>query len=100
MVIKEEKALMISEVHQLLGDSEKDKELKVFIEKFGKINLEKDKSLRNSLEKLEIIKLKERHLVKIVDFKPTTAIELNKVVSDVTLDNEEVNKILETIKNE
>lgn len=99
MVVKEEKPLMISEVHNLIKDSEKAEEIKTFLGKFGEINLEKDLEMKNSLEGLNILKLKERHIVKIVDFKPESIIELNKIVSDVSLDSEEANNILNVIKS-
>jgi len=44
-----------------------------------------------------LIKLKEEHIVKIVDFMPSDASELNKVIIEVSLDAEEVNKILEVV---
>lgn len=100
MVINEERPIMISEVYSLLRNSESDLELKKFIEKFGKPTPEKDVELKKSLENLNLLKLKDRHIVKIVDFKPKTAVELNKIIFDVSLDNEETTKILKIIKNE
>ncbi len=44
------------------------------------------------------MKLKEEHIVKIVDFMPGDASDLNKVMVDVSLDQEEVNKILDVVK--
>jgi DNA-directed RNA polymerase subunit F len=37
--------------------------------------------------------------VKIADFVPKTAEELNKIFTDVSLDEEECNKILEIVKD-
>ena len=42
-----------------------------------------------------MIKLKEEHIVKIVDFVPKDTSELNKVIIEVSLDSDEVAKILE-----
>lgn len=99
MAVTEEKPLMISEVYQLIKNSDKEEEIKSFLGKFGKINLEKDLKLKEELENLKLIKLKEKHIVKIVDFKPESVIELNKIISDVSLDSEEANKILNVIKS-
>ena len=51
--------------------------------------------MRAELEGLDLIKLKDFHIVKIVDFMPKDATELNKVLLDVSLDSEEVGKILD-----
>ena len=99
MVVKEEKPLLISEVHNLIKDSEKAEEIKKFLEKFGKVNLEKDLEMKKKLGDLNILKLKEQHIVKIVDFKPESVIELNKIISDVSLDSEEANNVLNVIKS-
>jgi DNA-directed RNA polymerase subunit F len=54
--------------------------------------------MKKELEELGILKLKEIHIIKIIDFKPTEISELNKIISDVNLDNDEVTKILDVIK--
>jgi DNA-directed RNA polymerase subunit F len=99
MVVTEERPLMISEVHKLIKDSDKEEEIKTFLSKFGKIGLEKDLGLKKRLEELDILKLKDRHIVKIVDFKPDSIIELNKIVSDISLDSEESNNVLNVIRS-
>jgi DNA-directed RNA polymerase subunit F len=99
MVVTEERPLMISEVHKLIKDSDKEEEIKTFLSKFGKIDLEKDLGLKKKLEELDILKLKDRHIVKIVDFKPDSIIELNKIVSDISLDSEESNNVLNVIRS-
>jgi len=47
------------------------------------------------LKALDLIKLKDEHIVKIVDFVPKSASDLNKVIIEVSLDSDEVAKILE-----
>lgn len=99
MVVKEERPLMISEVYNLIKDSEKAEEIKQFLSKFGKVKLEKDLELKKRIQELELLKLKEQHIVKLVDFKPESVVELNKIISDVSLDSEEANKVLNVIKS-
>lgn len=99
MVVKEERPLMISEVHNLIKESDKAEEIKKFLDTFGKVNLEKDLEIKKQLEELNLLKLKEQHIVKIVDFKPESVIELNKIISDVSLDSEEASKVLNVIKS-
>jgi DNA-directed RNA polymerase subunit F len=93
MVIKEERPLTLAEVVSLAQDNEKGEEIKKFISSFIKIDAEKAKELRAELEGLNLIKLKDSYIAKIVDFLPKDASELNKVLSDVSLDADEVSKI-------
>lgn len=81
-----------------LGDSEKKKQVETFIKKFSKIKLDDAESLRKDLEALNLIKLKPESIVKIIETLPEDAQDLNKVFVDVSLDEDETNKILETIK--
>ena len=95
MVIKEEKPITMAEVAELAGDSEKGAAIKKFIKDFTKMTAEKAKEMKGTLRDLNILKLKEEHIVKIVDFIPKDLHELNKVLSEVSLDQEEINKILD-----
>jgi len=99
MAIIEEKPLTLAEVNTLVGKSEKADEIKLFLKSFLKLTEKKALELKEELTKLDLIKLKETHIVKIVDFLPESASELNKVLSDVSLDEEETNKILASVKN-
>lgn len=98
MVIKEEKPLSLSEVSDLIGDDERAEEIRKFLKKFIKIDAKKAKELRKDLSDLDLIKLKETHIVKIVDFMPEDATELNKILTEVSLDEGEMNKILDVVK--
>ena len=98
MGIKEENPITMAEVVSLVGDSEKSESIKKFIKNFNKMSLEKVQEMKEELKNLNLIKLKAEHIVKIVDFIPTDASELNKVVIEVSLDQEEVAKILEVAK--
>jgi len=98
MAITEERPITMAEVAALAGDSEKGMAIKKFIKAFNKMPLKKAQELKENLKALDLIKLKESHIVKIVDFMPSDATELNKVVGDVSLDQEEVTKILDVVK--
>jgi len=97
MVVKEENPITMAEVVALVGDSDKAKAIKIFIKDFNKMKIGKAKEMRSELEGLDLMKLKNEHIVKIVDFMPSDASELNKVLVEVSLDAEEVNKILEVV---
>ena len=97
-MIKSSQPLTLTEVSDLAGDSEKATAIKAFIKRFDKTKVEKAKELKEKLEKLEIIKLKPTHITKIIDFMPQDAEDVHKILSDVSLDQDEINKILEAIK--
>ena len=96
MVIKEERPLSMAEVMELVGDSEKGEQIKKFIKSFGKMKGDV-KKMEKELMALELIKLKAEHIVKIVDFKPSNASELNKIIPDVSFDSDEVGKITDVV---
>ncbi len=97
-MIRNSKPLTLAEVTELAGDSDKEKEVKSFIKGFIKMKPDKAKEMKKELEDLGLLKLKDTHIVKIVDFMPEDASDINKVVTDVSLDQDEVNKILEVVK--
>ncbi|MCK4650264.1 hypothetical protein KAT36_03460 [Candidatus Pacearchaeota archaeon] len=97
-MIKESRPVVMAEVVRLVGDSDKGEDIKKFVKNFDVLDFEKAKELTEELKGLDLIKLKDEHIVKIVDFVPTDAAELNKVIIEVSLDQDEVNKILEITK--
>ena len=98
MVIKEEKPITMAEVVALAGDSDKGNEIKKFIKNFNKMSVEDAIAMKGELSALDLIKLKEAYIVKIIDFMPADASELNKILVEVSLDQEEVTKILDVVK--
>ncbi|MFA4960702.1 MAG: hypothetical protein WC548_03490 [Candidatus Pacearchaeota archaeon] len=98
MAIKEEKPISLAEVYEIAGDSEKGKQIREFIKKFNDTSLKDARAMTDELNALKIMKLKDSSIVKIIDFKPTDASELNKVLSEISLDSEEVEKILDVVK--
>lgn len=97
-MIKESAPLSLFEVNSILDKLKiENKELEDFLKKFIKVkNADK---IKKGLNELEFIKLKPEHIAKLIDIMPEEASELNKIFTDVTLDENETNKILEIIKN-
>ena len=95
MAVTEERPITMAEVVSLAGDSEKAEEIKKFIKNFNKMDVKKALEMKEELKALDLIKLKDGHIVKIIDFVPKDASELNKVIIEVSLDSDEVAKILE-----
>ena len=91
------KPLSLSEVKEIVEQLEEKKELKDYLKKFGNLSSEVSVKLVDELGKLDNMKIKKEHLVKIVDFFPKTSEDLNKIFSDVSLDEKEVNEVLEII---
>jgi len=96
-MIIEKKSLSISEASEYLSkDTESD--IKGFVKKFLILKPKEAKELREKLQKLDLLKIKEEHIAKVIDFMPETNEDINKIFSDVSLDENETKKILETIK--
>jgi DNA-directed RNA polymerase subunit F len=94
MIIKRTPLSMAESLEYL----KEDKETTAFVKKFTKLNEKKAKELREELVGLDLIKLNESGIAKIIDALPETKEELNKAVLDINLDEDETNKVLETIK--
>jgi DNA-directed RNA polymerase subunit F len=77
----------------------KDANTTKFIKTFVNLKPEKAKQLRKEIEKLDLIKLNPRHISKIIDCLPEDKESLNKILVDISLDENESNKILQTIKD-
>ena len=91
----------MNEVQKILEDipaSEKKEEAETFLKKFVKAKPSQAKKIKEELEKLDMLKLKRDYLVKIVDLLPEDASDLNKIFTDISLNEDETNKILEIIK--
>ncbi len=100
-MIKEMKELSIAEVKKTLEgveDSEKKTQFEIFLKKFSKTSFKKASELKKDIQDLNLIKLKEEHIVKIIDLMPEDTSDLNKIFTDVSLDEDETKKVLELVK--
>ncbi len=88
----------VKEILESIEDSDKKEEMKTYLKKFLKTKPEKVKKIKEELRKLDLLKMKREHLVKIVDLVPEDATDLNKIFTDVSLNEEETNKILNVVK--
>ncbi len=85
-------------VETIEEEKEEEKEIKDFLKKFIKLNEKEAMELRKELEALGLMKLKPEHVVKMVDLLPEDSSDINKIFTDVSLNEDEINKILEVIK--
>ena len=87
---------MIESLHYLKESQTENPDLVGFLNRFvKKVDAEE---LRDKLNKLGILKIKPEYLIKIIDTIPETSPDLNKIFVDVSLDEEEIKKILEVTK--
>jgi len=101
-MIKERTPIAAYKVKNMLEDlkeTDKSKDMKIFLKKFSNLSEAKSEKLEADLRSMDLIKLREADIIKIVDIAPENAAELNKILIDASLDADETNKILETIKS-
>ncbi len=98
-MIKHSEPLSMNEVVRYIKNVE-DNETDIigFTKKFIKLTQKETNELRKKLEELDLIKVKPEHIVKIIDLTPENTEELNKIFTDVSLDEDETKKILEKVK--
>lgn len=99
-MILDRQVVDLTEVKEILDnieDNEKKMQMELYLKKFMKTKPEKAKKIIEELEKLDLLKLKKEHIVKIVDMLPEDASDLNKILLDVSLNEDEINKILEVV---
>lgn len=70
-----------------------------YLNAFVEISAQQGKELHSAISKLAINRLKDEHICKIVDLLPKTANELKLLMqgSAVSLTNDAINKIVETV---
>ena len=96
-MILEMTPLSLAEAKDLVVDLDEKKDLKDYFKKFGKLNNEKSENLSKEIENLGNLKIKKENIVKIIDFLPKDAEDLNKIFNEVTLDEKETKEILEIV---
>ena len=94
MTIKDMKALSMAEASQYIDKEE----LVAFVRKFSKIGHKDAEKLRDEIEKLGSIKIREGDIAKIIDILPEDVQDVSKIFTDVSLDEKEANQILEIVK--
>ena len=97
-MINSREPLSMAESQEFIKDNENAIELEKFVKKFTKTDVKKAKELRGKLEGLNLIKVKPENISKIIDLLPETVEDLNKIFVDVSLDENEIQSILDTVK--
>ena len=97
MIINKEPLSMAEALEYIKNEDEAETEVIGFIKKFSKTK-KGVKELKKKLQELELLKVKEEYIAKIIDVMPETLEELNKIFIDVSLDEDEVQKITNIVK--
>ena len=98
MIINKEPLSMAETFKYVNEDERGETDIIGFIKKFIKIKKGKAEEIRKKLEALELMKVKGEHIAKIIDLMPENEEELNKIFVDVSLDEDEAQKVINTVK--
>ena len=89
----------MSEAQEFLDKKQENQaEVLAFMKSFVKLKSKEAKEMRQKLEELDLMKMKEEQLAKVIDLLPDTEEDLNKIFTGMGLDEDETKKILEIIK--
>jgi DNA-directed RNA polymerase subunit F len=72
-----------------------------YLNQFSILDLKKSTELKGKIEKLKVPRLKEEHLIKLIDLMPMTAEEVKSILQGytITITNDNLKKIASTIKD-
>ena len=73
---------------------EEKQELQAYLKKFSKLKKDKALALKKDVSALDNPKIKEENIIKVVDFLPKDAEDVNKIFTEVSLNEEEINELL------
>ena len=97
-MIKNTESLSMAEASEYIKKIESESEVIGFIKKFTAITPKEAKEIRKKITEFGLMKIREEHISKIIDILPEDSSDLNKIFVDMSLDEDETNKILDTIK--
>ena len=93
--------LSLAEVSELVKKVEgfETKPTAEYLKKFSNLKFAEAKAMAEKLTALNNVKIKDSHIVKILDFMPVDSEDVNKIFSDVSLSEEEIQAILQIRKS-
>jgi len=95
-MIRKSEPLSMAEAGEYLKEDQEN--LKGFINKFTVLDAAQAKDFRKKLVELDLMKMNDKHMSKIIDGLPVSNEEVNKIFSDVGLDEDEIKKIIDIVK--
>lgn len=97
-MILNKKSLTIAEIAQYIEKTNENEALISYLKKFGKVSKDEAEKIRKEITSLNNPKIKEEHIIKVIDFLPKDHEEVNKVFVDTSLSEEEINALLDIVK--
>ena len=98
-MINENHPLSMAEALDYIKDAEEENtDIIGFIKKFDELKKGQAKEIREKINELKLLKVKQEHIAKIIDLLPENNLDLNKIFEDVRLDEDETNKIITIVK--
>lgn len=88
------KPLSLAEVNEYVEKTGESSPVQSYLKQYCVLSAEKAKALAEELRGLNNVKIKEEHIVKVVDFLPRDAEDMHKIFHDVSLDEKEVSALL------
>ena len=97
-MITEMKVLNLADVRELVEKDGERKEMEDYLKNFCKVSKDKADKMAEELRALDNAKFKEENIMKIIDFLPKDSEDVRKIISETSLDETEINSILEIVK--
>jgi DNA-directed RNA polymerase subunit F len=96
-MINNSQPLSLAEVKHYMKDSTNEV-MHAYLKEFCHIEFAEAKKLEEEIRAINSPKVREEHIVKIIDFLPKDAEEVNKIFADVSLTEQEANAFVEIVK--
>ena len=90
--------LTAAEVKEYIKDKEEKKVLMECLNTFSKISKADVSKITEEIKALNSPRIKEEHIIKLIDFKPEDTEDVHKIFVDTGLTDEEANAILSIVK--
>jgi len=90
--------LTLKEAQELVKANEGQEEIIPYFKKFVKLKAKEVAEMKKELEELNNHKIKSEHIVKIIDFLPEDASDVNKIFTEISLDENEIKQITDIVK--
>lgn len=97
-MILSKKPLTLAEVDALIEKGEEKKPVHDYLKKFVLLSKKDAEKMLDDLRALNNPKLKENNLIKLVDFLPKDAEDVNKILNEVSLSESEISAILSIVQ--
>lgn len=97
-MILSKQPLSLAEVKEYRKEREEKKPIDEYLAAFTKIKKDKAKKIAEELRALNNPKIREEQIVKVIDLLPEDLEEVNKIFTEVNLNEEEANAVLQIVK--